>query len=188
MFNIKNFKFLTLIAVLLLTACSSSGSGSRAGFYEQGSRKQVDRAAFNPSDIKQSSASTQLVGRAYISDYKSRGERTAALVDVILNPVSGTSTQWFDQVCRRGNVLSGAVDENYRSKIRTVKTNQYGQFVFMDVPRGEYYLSARMYWLDTKPFSGPVEYGGLVAKKIKLNDSIQTIDLNDFDRCQHYFN
>lgn len=185
MFNIKNLKFLILSAVLILTACSSS---PKHGFFDQGSRKQVERAAFNPSDIKQSSSNAQLVGRAYISDYKSYGERTGALVDVILNPVSETSVQWFEEVCRRGNVLTGPINESYRSRIRTVKTNQHGQFVFMDVPRGEYYLSARMYWLDTKPFSGPVEYGGLVAKRINLNDSIHTIDLNDFDRCQHYFN
>jgi len=185
MFNIKNLKFLLLGAVLILTACSSS---PRHGFFDKGSRKQVERAVFNPADIKQGSAYAQLVGRAYISDYKSYGERTGALVDVILNPVSGTSTQWFEEVCRRGNVLTGPVNEHYRSKIRTVKTNQYGQFVFTNVPRGEYYLSARMYWLDTQPFSGPVEYGGLVAKRIKLDSSIHTIDLNDFDRCEHYFN
>ncbi|NLA52190.1 MAG: carboxypeptidase regulatory-like domain-containing protein [Alcaligenaceae bacterium] len=184
MFNIKNLKFLTLSAVLVLSACSSS---PKQGF-DQGSRKEVARAAFNAADIKQGSGYAQLVGRAYISDYKSYGERTAALVDVILNPVSGTSTQWFEEVCRRGHVLTGPIDERYRSKIRTVKTNQYGQYVFTNVPQGEYYLSARMYWLDTKPFSGPVEYGGLVAKRVNLNHSIHTIDLNDYDRCQRYFN
>lgn len=184
MFNIKNLKFLTLSAALILSACSSS---PKLGF-DQGSRDQIKRADFEPSDIKQGSDYAQLVGRAYISDYKSYGERTGALLDVILNPVSGTSTQWFQEVCRRGNVLTGPVDERYRSKIRTVKTNQYGQFVFTNVPRGEYYLSARMYWLDTQPFSGPVEYGGLVAKRVNLNHSIHTIDLNDRDRCQRYFN
>ena len=185
MFNIKNLKFLSLGALLILSACSS---GPKHGFFEQGSRSQIVRAAFAPSDIKQGPGYAQLVGRAYISDYKSYGERTGALIDVILNPVSGTSTQWFEEVCRRGNVLTGPVDEHYRSKIRTVKTNQYGQFVFTNVPQGEYYLSARMYWLDTQPFSGPVEYGGLVAKRVNLNHSIHTIDLNDQDRCQRYFN
>lgn len=184
MFNFKTPKLVSLFVVLLLAACSS---GPRQGTIDHGGRKDVQRVAFNPSDIKQSSAFSQLVGRAYISDYKSYGERTGALIDVILNPVSGTSTQWFDEVCRRGNVLTGPINSAYRAKIRTVKTNQYGQFVFTDVPRGDYYLSARMYWLDTQPISGPVQYGGLVAKKISLRDSIETIDLNDFDRCQSYF-
>lgn len=184
MFNIKNPKILSLAVVLLLVACSSA---PRQGTIAHAGRKDIPRVAFNPSDIKQSTASSQLVGRAYISDYKSYGERTGALIDVILNPVSGTSTQWFNEVCRRGNVLTGPVSQAYRSKIRTVKTNQYGQFVFTDVPRGDYYLSARMYWLDTQPITGPVQYGGLVAKKISLRNSIETIDLNDFDRCQSYF-
>lgn len=185
MFNLKKTRFLLFVVTLFLAACSSS---PRHSHIDHGGRKEVSRAAFNPSDIKQGSGYSQLVGRAYISDYKSYGERTGALIDVILNPVSTTSTQWFDEVCRKGNVLTGPVDQNYRSKIRTVKTNQYGQFVFTDVPPGDYYLSARMYWLDTQPFTGPVQYGGLVAKKITLGHAIETIDLNDFDRCQHYFN
>ncbi|MDO5667464.1 MAG: carboxypeptidase regulatory-like domain-containing protein [Alcaligenaceae bacterium] len=184
MLKIKNLKILSLAIVLLLAACSSS---PKQGTIDHGGRKDVARVAFNPSDIKQSSARSQLVGRAYISDYKSYGERTGALIDVILNPVSKTSTQWYEEVCRRGNVLTGPINSAYRSKIRTVKTNQYGQFVFSDVPRGEYYLSARMYWLDTQPITGPVQYGGLVAKKISLKDSIETIDLNDSARCQSYF-
>lgn len=184
MFNIRNPKILSLVIVSMFAACSSA---PKHGNIDHGGRKDVVRVAFNPSDIKQSATYSQLVGRAYISDYKSYGERTGALIDVILNPVSTTSTQWFNEVCRRGNVLVGPISEAYRSKIRTVKTNQYGQFVFSDVPRGDYYLSARMYWLDTQPISGPVQYGGLVAKKISLRNSIETIDLNDFDRCQSYF-
>lgn len=184
MINLRNPKFLSLAALCLLTACSST---KQLGSIDHGVRKQVPRLAFNPADIRQGSNYTQLVGRAFISDYKNYGERTGALIDVILNPVSASSTQWFEEVCRRGNVLSGPVSEAYRSRIRTVKTNQYGQFVFTDVPRGDYYLSARMYWLDTKPFTGPVQYGGLVAKKISLRDSIETIDLHDKDRCQAYY-
>lgn len=187
MSNIKNLNYLAIVSVLLLSACSSGSGVKKTSFFDDGSRKQIERAPFSVSDIKKGRGTTQLVGRAYISDFKSYGERTGALVDVILNPVSPTSTQWFNEVCRRGNVLTGPVNESYRSMIRTVKTNQYGQFVFSDVPRGEYYLSARMYWLDTEPFSGPIQYGGLVAKKINLKDSIETIDLNDFDRCRLYF-
>lgn len=185
MINFRNPKILSLAALCLLTACS--GTPKQLGSIDHGVRKSVLRVAFNPADIKQSSSYSQLVGRAFISDYKNYGERTGALIDVILNPVSGTSTQWFEEVCRRGHVLAGPLSEAYRSRIRTVKTNQYGQFVFTDVPRGDYYLSARMYWLDTTPFSGPVQYGGLVAKKISLRDSIETIDLNDKDRCQAYY-
>ena len=184
MINIKNPIILSLATALLLSACAGS---PKHGGIAHGGRKEIARTPFKISDIKQSSARSQLVGRAYISDYRNHGERTGALIDVILNPVSGTSTQWFNEVCRRGNILTGPMDRAYRSKIRTVKTNQYGQFVFSDVPRGDYYLSARMYWLDTQPITGPVQYGGLVAKKISLKKPIETIDLNDFDRCQSYF-
>lgn len=183
----KYLKYVSLAVALVLTACSSSGPRSTGGGYSAGTRQEVPRAVFNPSEIKQGRAVSQLVGRAYLGDYHSYGDRVAVGVDVILNPVSGASNQWYNEVCRRGNVLTGPIDERYRARIRTVRTDHYGQYVFTDVPQGEYYLSARMYWIDKEPFSGPVQYGGLVAKKIKLDEAIETIDLNDFARCQGYF-
>ena len=44
-----------------------------------------------------------------------------------------------------------------------------------------------MYMLDTQPITVPAHNGCLVAKKISLKNPIETIDLNDFDRCQSYF-
>lgn len=171
---------------LLLTACGSSPQ--RNAVKHKVRKEDKNRVPFKESDLKQGPGKTMLVGRAWLNDATQSGQRTGANIDIILNPVTPTSTQWFNEVCRQGKVLNKSTDSRYKAHIHTSRTNQFGQYVFMDVPVGEYYLVARMYWMDEKPYSGPVQYGGLLAKKVQLGSTTNTVNLDDGDACRPYFN
>ena len=41
--------------------------------------------------------------------------------------------------------------------------------------------------MDTKPARGPVQYGGLLAQRVRLDAATHTIDLNQQHRCPGYF-
>lgn len=182
MFTLNLRVMAVLSLALVLSAC---GTTKRYGSIAHPKRVQVERVAFNSSDIVQGPGTTMLVGRAYLGDQFQ--ERVANFVDVVLNPVSRASDQWYQEVCQRGKVLTGKLDPAYSKRRYLAKTNNFGQFAFSQVPKGEYYLTTRLYWLDTKPSSGPVEYGGLLAKRVKLDAATHTIDLNQQSRCPGYF-
>lgn len=173
-----------MLLPFILVACSSS---PRHEHLDHSGRHEVQRVAFDTGQLRRGQGVAHVVGRAFIRDHATYGERASSAIDVILNPVSEASRQWYDEVCRRGNVLVGPIDRQYQSYVRTTRTNTFGQFVFENVPQGEYYLSARMYWLDKTPYSGPVQYGGLVAKKVNLAQGLEVIDLSDDDRCNAYY-
>ncbi|AHG64387.1 hypothetical protein [Advenella mimigardefordensis] len=176
-----------IIAAAILAGCSSTKTG-RDHSISHSPREQVTRVSYDESSYALPIGQpTMLVGRAFIYDAINGGERSGGNVDVVLNPVSAMSTQWFDVVCRRGKVLAGKADPRYAAKAYASKTNSFGQFAFTNVPSGEYYLTTRLYWMDTKPFSGAVQYGGLLAKRIRLAPGTNTINLSDSDKCRGYF-
>jgi len=176
-----------IIAAAVLAGCSSTKTGGDRSM-SHSPRKQVTRISYDESSYALPIGQpTMLVGRAFIYDGINGGERSGGNVDVVLNPVSAMSDQWFEVVCRRGNVLAGKSDPRYAAKAYASKTNSFGQFAFTNVPSGEYYLTTRLYWMDTKPFSGAVQYGGLLAKKIRLAPGTNTINLSDSDKCRGYF-
>ncbi len=174
------------LSVVGLAACSTVTS-HRYQSIGHPKRPQVERVEFNPAEIKKDAGVTHVVGRAYLLDTRAFQERVANFADVVLNPVSAASTQWYTEVCRRGKVLKGEPNPLYQHAMFQTKTNSYGQFAFPNVPAGEYYLSTKLYWIDTAPRSGPVEYGGLLAKRVKLVAGATSIDLNQQDRCPGYF-
>ncbi len=180
--------FLMTIAAIALAGCSSTKTGGRDHSISHSPRKQVQRIVYEDSAYTQPMGQpTMLVGRTFIYDAVNGGERSGSYVDVVLNPVSALSNQWFDVVCRSGNVLVGKPDPRYAARAYASKTNSFGQFAFTNVPAGDYYLTTRLYWMDTKPFSGAVQYGGLLAKKIRLIPGTNTINLSDSDKCRGYF-
>lgn len=179
---------LAIIAAAAVAGCSSTKPGSRDHSISHSPRKQVERIDYNESAYALPVGQpTMLVGRAFIYDAVNGGERSGGNVDVVLNPVSAMSDQWFDVVCRGGNVLAGKPHPRYAARAFASKTNSFGQYAFSNVPSGEYYLTTRLYWIDTKPFSGAVQYGGLLAKKVRLVPGTNTINLSDSDKCRGYF-
>ncbi|NEN74952.1 carboxypeptidase regulatory-like domain-containing protein [Pelistega sp. NLN82] len=187
MFFSHRFRFVSIVGITLFLAACSTVTQHRYRSIDHVKRPHVERVNFDPSDIKKGTGTTQLVGRAYLQDSRQFKEYSGAMIDVVLNPVSKASEQWFKEVCQRGRVLSEPASALYKQALYQVKTNTFGQFAFPNVPQGEYFLSTRLYWVDTAPRSGPVEYGGLLAKRVKLTSAAQAIDLNQQDRCAGYF-
>ena len=184
----RSFKvLLVIITAAVVAGCSSTKTG-RDDSISHSPRKQVERIAYDESAYALPIGQpTMLVGRAFIYDSINGGERSGGRVDVVLNPVSAMSDQWFNVVCRRGHVLAGKPDQRYAARAYATKTNSFGQFAFTNVPAGEYYLTTRLYWINTKPFSGAVQYGGLLAKKVRLVPGTNTINLSDSDKCRGYY-
>ena len=179
---------LVLTAAAVLAGCSSTKTGGRDSSISHKPRAQVDRMAYDEGAYALPVGQpTMLVGRTFIYDRINGGERSGSYVDVVLNPLSEMSTQWFDEVCRGGRVLKGKPDPRYAARAYASKTNSFGQYAFTNVPSGEYYLTTRLYWMDTKPFSGAVQYGGLLAKKVRLIPGTNTINLSDSDKCRGYY-
>lgn len=184
---IQRMRFLVpVVTAVVLSACGAV-TQHRYQSIAHPKRPQVERVAFNPADIKKATGIAHVVGRVYLLDTRAFQERVANFADVVLNPVSAASTQWFTEVCRRGKVLKGEANPLYEHAMFMTKTNSYGQFAFPNVPAGDYYLSTKLYWMDTAPRSGPVEYGGLLAKKVTLVAGVVSVDLSQKDRCPGYF-
>lgn len=180
-------RFIVPMMALVLAGCSSTPAKKDRSLAHT-PRQQVQRVAYSGSPaMAATQVNTMLVGQVYIQDRVNGGDRTGAHIDVVLNPVSTASQQWYQQVCHAGKILNGQADQRYVRDAFYAKTNNFGQFAFTNVPAGEYYLTSRLYWVDTKPMSGPVEYGGLLSKKINLVAGTNAIDLNDADRCRGYF-
>lgn len=133
--------------------------------------------------IANNSPLAQVVGRIYLRNQNDSSERTGKYVEVALNPVSNASNQWYRDVCLGGFELAGDIGPSYRNMIRTSVSNEMGQFAFPNVPEGEYYLSARLYWFDEKPMSGPEMYGGLLAKKIRVGQLAISEQLTQENAC-----
>ncbi|MCP6769344.1 carboxypeptidase-like regulatory domain-containing protein, partial [Klebsiella pneumoniae] len=59
--------------------------------------------------------------------------------EIILNPVTSLSLQWYDEA-RRGNLMSEP-DPRYVAAGRTTKADAEGRFEFRNVPPGEYFVN-----------------------------------------------
>ncbi|CCG17332.1 hypothetical exported protein [Taylorella equigenitalis 14/56] len=177
-----------LLSILYLVACSTpfikQPIKSFPNEFINTSSALKARDSFDRSSIAiQQGSFSQVVGRIYVRNQNESRERTGRYVEVALNPVSNLSNQWFDQICQKGFDLTGNLESGYKTLIRTSVSNELGQFAFPNVPVGEYYLSARVYWFDDKPLSGPELYGGLLAKKIYVTQAAVSEDLNENHAC-----
>lgn len=110
-------------------------------------------------------------GQAFL---KTRGGdvKTAAGNEVLLNPVTSYSNQWYEQHYLRGNNLDpGEADKRLRNYIQKTTADAEGRFIFKDVPKGNYYLTTTVIWEAPTGYGGSLmPQGGLVVKEISIND------------------
>ena len=65
--SISSYRVLAIASLaVILTACGTTSKRDTSLVHPK--RTQVQRVAFNPSDIVQGSGTTMLVGRAYLGD------------------------------------------------------------------------------------------------------------------------
>ena len=90
--------------------------------------------------------------------------------EVLLNPVTSYSKQWFEEQYTRGNQLA-AGDERQYLYIRKKVADGNGRFEFKNIPAGEYYVTGGVTWQTATGYQGNLEtQGGLLSKKITVGE------------------
>ena len=129
----------------------------------------VERVAFPESEYASlpQSGSATVSGQAFL---KTRGGdvKTAAGNDVLLNPVTSYSLQWYEQSYLGGKRLTDP-DPRQDHYIRKTIADGDGRFTFSDVPSGDYFLVALVVW-EAPTGYGLASQGGYVAKRITVRD------------------
>jgi hypothetical protein len=109
-------------------------------------------------------------GQAFL---KTRGGdvKTAAGNEIQLNPVTSYSNQWYKDSYLQNKPLTEP-DLRYLGYILTTIADAEGKFEFINVPSGEYYLVAPVFWEAAVGYQGSlVRQGGLIARKIKVKNN-----------------
>ena len=107
---------------------------------------------------------------------KTRGGdvKKAAGSEVILNPVTSYSNQWYEVSYLQGKPLT-ALDPRINQYLITTIADGDGRFTFTNVPEGEYYVGTSVYWESPTGYQGALQrQGGQVAKKIKVINNKET--------------
>ena len=132
----------------------------------------IDRIPF-PEDEYRSLASTGTAivkGQAFL---KTRGGdvKTAAGNEVILNPVTTYSNQWYESYYLQGLPMKEP-DPRVWKYIRKTVADGDGRFTFKNVALGEYYVTTGVFWEAPVGYQGAlVRQGGAVSKRISVKDN-----------------
>ena len=108
-----------------------------------------------------------ITGQAFL---KTRGGDviTAAGNEVLLNPFTSYSLQWYEKSYLLSSMLlperhDPRLEKYFRRKVADAS----GRFTFKDVPAGEYFLVATVTWeAPVGPSGELVMQGGVIAKRI----------------------
>jgi hypothetical protein len=108
-------------------------------------------------------------GQAFL---KTRGGdvKTAAGNEVLLNPVTSYSDEWYAAYFVKKQQL---VDPDPRlfDYVRKQLADGDGRFVFREVPAGEYYLTATVSWEAPVGYNGHLRpQGGVISKRISVKE------------------
>lgn len=103
---------------------------------------------------------------------------TAAGSEVILNPVTSYSNQWYAayqaNVLNRLNttILSEPDPRILRYFLQTT-ADASGQFEFNNVPPGDYYVTTSVTWFPTGRYSR-IQQGGFISRRIQVSNEATT--------------
>lgn len=139
------------------------------GCVTQQVKPTVERIEFPENEYAQlkSIGSSVVRGQAFL---KTMGGdvKFAAGGEILLNPVTSYSNQWFDAYLNQESIAPH--DPRLMQYIRTTIGDGSGRFEFKNVPSGEYYLAAEVTW-KTSVYAGVIQQqGGWIAKKIRVSD------------------
>lgn len=115
-------------------------------------------------DALKPTGTAMISGQAFM---RTRGGdiKTAAGFNITLNPVTSYSNQWYEL-----SYIEGYALENYDQRLlkyfRSQKADADGRFAFKNIPEGDYYIVAPVYW--EVPNHG--KQGGIIAEKISVKN------------------
>jgi hypothetical protein len=94
--------------------------------------------------------------------------KTAAGNEVILNPVTSYSMEWYEKAYLPGRAMVEA-DPRLSKYIMTQIVDADGRFTFKNVPPGDYFVTTKITWNSP---SG--RRGGTISKRITVKDGHET--------------
>ena len=147
-----------LAVVVLLSACATTP-------------QRIPRMSF-PENVYQSlpkTGSGTVKGQAFL---KTRGGdvKTAAGSQVILNPVTSYSLEWYEKFYLQGIRLAPS-DPRMESYLKIQVADGDGRFNFKNVPPGEYFVTVMITWEAATGYRGSLQrQGGGIVKRIKIKD------------------
>lgn len=128
-------KYLFLTVILFLSACA-------------GRPIVIERIPFDLAEYSSlpSQGTASITGQAYIK-LADGSVRYPDNAQARLNPVTSYSKQWYQvHYLDRLNITSA--DPRYLEYVRKVKFDEQGRFSFENIPAGNYYISAPIFWME----------------------------------------
>lgn len=154
-------KLLLLAIVGLLSACATMAPPqSRMPFPE------------NEYQALEKSGNATIKGQAFL---KTRGGdvKVAAGNEVILNPVTSYSIEWYEKSYLPGKNIVQADPRLWNYCAKTVADGS-GRFTFHNVPAGEYFVTTVIIWEAATGYQGALRVqGGTVTKRIDVKDGAE---------------
>lgn len=91
--------------------------------------------------------------------------------EVILNPVTSYSEQWYDASYDLHRPMSPA-DSRQAQYVLTIQADGSGNFKFSNVPPGKYFVTSSVFWQIPSQF-GLSRQGGMMTNRITVtNDQV----------------
>ena len=113
------------------------------------------------------SGSSTVRGQAFLKT-RSGAVKLAAGNDVLLNPVTSYSTEWYEKNYLAGQPLEQP-DPRLWNYVRKQVADGGGRFTFSNVPPGDYYVTTEVTWEAPTGYQGSLEVqGGSVTKRISV--------------------
>ena len=149
--------FVSIVIFILFAGCAVAPVARKAYF---------DEAEYKPYA---ETGTGIIVGQAFL---KTRGGdvKYGAGCTVILNPVTGYSTEWFEKTIQRGIRLE---EPDYRVKkyVRQTIGDGEGRFEFENLPAGNYYLACPIFWEIPSGGYGTRTTGGFVYGMVTVEEN-----------------
>jgi len=134
----------------------------------------IERVTFNPDEFQAlpTSGTASITGEAFIIDVSGK-KHFPINAKARLNPKTSYSKQWYEvNYLNRYNI--GAADPRYLKYVRKTDIGEDGHFSFKNIPAGDYYISAPIFWMkEYKLEDGSVllkRTGAFVCYEIRVED------------------
>ncbi len=149
-----------LVLITLLNGCVT-----------QQKKPTIERIPFPENEYtKLQNEGTSIVkGQAFL---KTRGGdvKLAAGEQIVLNPVTSYSNQWYEENYLKQNFMSPA-DSRLWKYVKKTTADGSGRFKFKNVPAGEYYVTTKVMWETATGYQGSLQLqGGWLTKKVHISN------------------
>ncbi len=112
-------------------------------------------------------------GRAFV-ETEGGVIKTAAGNEVILNPVTSYSMEWYEKAYLPGRPMVPA-DPRLSKYIMTQIVDADGRFTFKNVPSGEYFVTTKIEWTAKTGGQGSSQRrGGTISRRVIVKDGYET--------------